>query len=66
MKKINRKSPAFLYFHPWEGHENTPRVKLSPLDSFVTYHGIGSALGKLDILLRRFSFGTVDRVLGLG
>jgi polysaccharide deacetylase family protein (PEP-CTERM system associated) len=65
LNRINRTHPFLLYFHPWEGHAATPRLKLSFLNRFISYYGIGSALQKLEFLLGHFKFGRVDRVLGL-
>jgi len=65
LRRINRNHPFLLYFHPWEGHVETPRFKLPPLNRFISYYGIGSALRKLEFLLRHFKFDRVDQVLGL-
>jgi polysaccharide deacetylase family protein (PEP-CTERM system associated) len=65
LARINRSQPFLLYFHPWEGCAKTPRLKLPLLNRIISYYGIGSALGKLEALLRRFRFGRVDQVLGL-
>ncbi len=66
LRRINRNHPFLLYFHPWECHPETPRFKLLPLNRFISYYGIGSALGKLEFLLTHFKFARVDQVLGLG
>ena len=64
--RINRSQPFLLYFHPWEGCEKTPRMKLPLLNRFISYYGISSALKKFEFLLRHFKFARVDQVLGLG
>lgn len=57
IKRINRAWPAVLYFHPWEMYPGTPRLAgLSLFTRFIIYHGINRALGKLEALLRAFSF----------
>jgi hypothetical protein len=66
LSRINRSHPFLLYFHPWEGHTETPRLKLSFLNSIISRYGIDSALQKLESLLSHFKFGRVDQVLGLG
>ena len=63
--RINRSQSFLLYFHPWEGCEKTPRLKLPLLNRVISYYGISSALKKFEFLLRHFRFGRVDQVLGL-
>jgi len=65
LRRINQNHPFLLYFHPWEGHLETPRFKLPPLNRFISYHGIGSALQKFEFLLKHFKFARVDQVLEL-
>ncbi len=66
LKRINREQPFLLYFHPWEGFTETPRLKLSMVNRFISYYGLDSALKKLEFLLEHFKFSRVDHVLGLG
>lgn len=66
LKKINKNRPFVFYLHPWETYEHTPRVKgLSVVDYFITYWGIRGVLGKLEELLRSFSFKPICEVLGV-
>ncbi len=65
LKRINQQQPFLLYFHPWEGYLNTPRLKVSAVNRFISYFGVPSALRKLESLLTHFKFSRVDRVLGL-
>jgi peptidoglycan-N-acetylglucosamine deacetylase len=65
LRRMNRSQPFLLYFHPWEGSMETPRLKLSLYSRFITYYGIRTALGKVEGLLKRYAFDRVDRVLGL-
>ena len=46
--------PANIFLHPWECVPAVPRVPLGPGHGFVTYTGLGSVLGKLERLIRRF------------
>lgn len=63
---INRTNPAIFYIHPWEAYPHVPRLQGLPWSSrFVHYHGIGSALGKFEGLLREFEFAPVREVLAL-
>ncbi len=66
LRRINREQPFLLYFHPWEGFSETPRLNLPYLNRFISYYGIGTALKKLEFLLNHFNISRVDRVLGLG
>lgn len=55
--RVNRKRPAVIYVHPWETYTGTPRVRRVPLfPRFVTYHGINSALKKMEALVEHFRF----------
>jgi len=65
LKRINRQQPFLLYFHPWEGYLNTPRLEVSVVNRFISYSGIPSALRKLEFLLKHFKFSRVDQVLSL-
>lgn len=65
-RRINKTHPAIFYIHPWETYPRIPRLKGLPLSSrFVHYHGIGSALGKFEGLLREFEFAPVREVLAI-
>lgn len=64
IKRVNRTRPGLIYLHPWETYAKTPRVNGMPLFlRFITYFGIGSALSKLEGLLRRFEFKPVKALL---
>lgn len=65
LKRMNRSDPFLVYFHPWEGYPNTPRLKLPLYSRLITYYGCRSALKKLEFLLKHFKFARVDQVLGL-
>lgn len=66
LKRINDKGPFLVYFHPWEGHVRTPKLKLPLYNRLISYYGCKSALSKVEFLLKHFKFDRVDRVLGLG
>jgi len=66
LRRINRSQPFLVYFHPWEGYEKTPRLKLPVFNRMISYYGISSALKKIEFLLNHFKFARVDQVLGLG
>jgi polysaccharide deacetylase family protein (PEP-CTERM system associated) len=65
LKNINKTRPGIIYLHPWEMHKMTPRLDLPVMSRFITYYGIDSAMEKLDILLRDFTFKPVRDILEL-
>ena len=65
LKRMNRHHPFIIYFHPWESHEKTPRLRLPIYKRVISYYGIPSALRKLEFLLKHFRFARVDQVLGI-
>jgi len=57
VKKINRfGSPAVIYIHSWEFDPETPKLRLSPYKSFVTYHNIEKTVELFKRLLTEFQF----------
>lgn len=61
--QVNREEtrPAIFYFHPWEVDPDQPRVAGAPLRSRLRHYTNLSAMeGKLERLLRDFSWGRVD------
>ncbi len=57
IRRVNMVRPAIIYIHPWETYPETPRLNSMPLFSrFITYHGINSALKKVEGLLETFEF----------
>lgn len=54
--------PAVLYLHPRELDPFGPRLKLSPLQSFVSYGPRTDAAGRLRELLRQFRFQTLKEL----
>jgi polysaccharide deacetylase family protein (PEP-CTERM system associated) len=47
---------GMLYFHPWEFDPDQPKLPLKRLSRWRTYVGIGKSLGRLDRLLKRYTF----------
>lgn len=57
VKKINRfGSPAVIYIHGWEFDPETPKLRLSPYKSFVTYYNIEKTVELFKRLLAEFQF----------
>jgi polysaccharide deacetylase family protein (PEP-CTERM system associated) len=65
LKRVNRKRPFVIYFHPWETHRETPRTKaIGWKSSLITYYGMKGALKKIERLLQDFEFEPMIDVLG--
>ena len=64
IKSMNVKgNPAVIYVHSWELDPETPRLKLNPYHSFVTYHNIGNTQRLLRRLLSNFDFTSFENYL---
>ena len=48
------KRPGVTFLHPWECVPDVPRVALSAVDTFITYHNLAQAPARLERLLVRF------------
>lgn len=58
-----RGRPAIFYFHPWEVDPGQPRLPGTPLRSRLRHYSrLGAMSGKLDRLVRRYSWDRMDRV----
>ncbi len=62
---VEERQPAILYLHPWEIDPEIPRFSQGLLRDLRGYRGLDGMLAKLDLLMSRFTFDRVDRVLGL-
>jgi len=57
VKKMNKLgAPAAIFIHSWELDPETPKLRLNPYKSFVTYHNIEKAVRLLERLLHDFEF----------
>jgi len=57
IKKLNKEGfPAVLFIHNWELDKETPKLRLNPYRSFVTYHNQEKSLKLLTYLLNTFPF----------
>jgi polysaccharide deacetylase family protein (PEP-CTERM system associated) len=65
IKKYNDHDiPATFYIHSWElTPEYMPKVPLSIIDSFVTYHNLGKTLSRMDKMLKKFKFTSFKQYL---
>ena len=53
-----------FYIHPWEIDEGQPRLAVSLLTRLRHYNGLGRTVGRLERLLTRFRFVSVERHYG--
>lgn len=63
--KINNKEkqPVIFYLHPREIDVNQPKMKLKLKDAMIHYYGINSCESKLEKILRRYNFCTIEEML---
>lgn len=54
--------PVITYFHPRDFDPGQPLLKLSAVRTFKSYVGIKGALRKLEYILSRYSFTSIDRI----
>ena len=59
----NEGRPAIVYLHPWEIDPQIPKFRQNALKDFRGYVGLGRMIKKLDLLLTKLSFTTVQAVL---
>lgn len=55
--------PATVYLHPWEIDPKQPRLPVPALTRIRHYRNLSRVLPRLDALLARYRFGTVDQML---
>jgi hypothetical protein len=61
IRKVNKQGfPAVVFFHNWELDTQMPHMKLSRYKSFVTYHNITKTKRKLESLLSKFKFSSIE------
>ena len=60
----NNSIPATLYIHSWElTPEYMPKIALSFLDNFVTYHNLKNTMKKMDDIIKKFNFTSFERYM---
>lgn len=65
LKRINQKQAFILHFHPWEGFSQISKLRVPPLNRFVSYYGIPGVIEKLEFLLNKFKFTRLDHILNI-
>jgi polysaccharide deacetylase family protein (PEP-CTERM system associated) len=64
INKANKRGfPAVLFFHNWELDPEIPRMKLGLYKSFVTYHKLNETKQKLEHLLSRSKFSSIENYM---
>jgi polysaccharide deacetylase family protein (PEP-CTERM system associated) len=58
-----RGEPATFYIHPWEIDPGQPRLPVSAVNRLRHYRGLPDALGRIEMLLDQFAFGTIASYL---
>ena len=54
--------PATFYVHSWElTPEYMPKIPLSFLDNFITYHNLKNTMNKMTQIINKFDFTSFDR-----
>lgn len=60
LRQMNKHGhPGVIYLHTWELDKETPRVKMNPLSSKITYHNITKTTKHLKHLLKQFKFTSI-------
>lgn len=55
--------PAVIYAHTWELNPETPKLNLGLYRSFVTFHNLKKTVSRLDRLLSKFKFSSVENYM---
>ena len=65
IKKYEKKEmPATFYIHSWElTPQYMPKISMSKMDSFITYHNLEKSMKKMDEILKEFKFTSFEKYL---
>jgi peptidoglycan-N-acetylglucosamine deacetylase len=65
IKKYEKKKiPATFYIHSWElTPQYMPKISMSKIDSFITYHNVEKSMKKMDEILKDFKFTSFEKYL---
>ena len=65
IKKYEKKEiPATFYIHSWElTPQHMPKISMSKMDSFITYHNLEKSMKKMDEILKEFKFTSFEKYL---
>ena len=60
----NHGKPASFYIHSWElTPEFMPKIPLPFVDNFITYYNLGTALKKMDKIIKKFEFTSFEHFM---
>ncbi|HEX5631661.1 MAG TPA: XrtA system polysaccharide deacetylase [Gemmatimonadales bacterium] len=57
--------PGMFYVHPWEVDPDQPRLPVGVVSRLRHYRGLGGMMARMERLLARFSFTSVERAIDL-
>jgi len=61
---MKKNIPVTFFIHSWElTPEFMRKINMSFSDKFITYHNIGKALSKMDVLIKKFKFTSFERFI---
>ncbi|HOI57119.1 MULTISPECIES: polysaccharide deacetylase family protein [unclassified Methanoculleus] len=63
VSRVASKRPANIYFHPHDLYPGPPPLEVPFVSRFITYHGVHTALGKLIVLMMKFTFMPIGTLL---
>jgi len=65
IKKYEKKEiPATFYIHSWElTPQYMPKISMSKMDSFITYHNLEKSMKKMNKILKKFKFTSFEKYL---
>lgn len=66
LRRVNRRQPGMIYVHPWEIDTEQPRLMTSPLIQLAHYYNLHTTWGKLERLLRDFTFLPLSEIMEKG
>jgi peptidoglycan-N-acetylglucosamine deacetylase len=63
LKHIRKDRAVNFYFHPWETDKEIPRIKVPIKNRIISYYNTGSYLKKIEKLLIKYSFTSMEQYL---
>jgi len=63
-RNSERNIPSSFYIHSWElTPEFMPRIPLTIVENFITYHNLGKTMARLDRLIKKFKFMSFEKFM---
>lgn len=65
IKRNNERNiPSSFYIHSWElTPEFMPKIPLTFVENFITYHNLGKTMARLDRLIKKFKFVSFEKFM---